>query len=380
MDQGSGVQDCCRSAALLLTVREAECALAEAVACQDRYSHRGGFSPAQLVFGENPRVPNILLTDDAVNEVGNADACVPSQDLDSAADTYRRKHEIRERARSLIMSLGARNRVREGLHSRHRSSKTFLPGQWVFVWRRPPRVKTVQWQRSRWTGPGAVVYQSGATVWVAMRSKLWKCSAEQVRHATRSEALGAEIVLMPEFEDLRASLAAPEGRVGATDTAEGPPPAEAHDGPGVVGEDPIEPLPPPPSPQRLTRPPPGIPMSQLGKRTETEPVAPKWLTAEEMPLARRVKKLRDQWESESRAGASSSAAASSSSAGGRPEAPPPPLSATGTDQDFEEAIQYLLRDEGQEDLYTCHEEVNRQDLVLAQELTSIASGWGRKGM
>eukprot|EP00959_Pyramimonas_sp_CCMP1952_P261465 5466832-Pyramimonas_sp.AAC.1 len=69
-----------------------------------------------------------------------------------------------------------------------------------------------------------------------MRTKLWKCSVEQVREATRAEALGAELVDTPEFRALQAEVRNPGKKVGALDVeSEGSPPDEAWDGQDTIG-------------------------------------------------------------------------------------------------------------------------------------------------
>eukprot|EP00974_Lingulodinium_polyedra_P053475 5137830-Lingulodinium_polyedra.AAC.1 len=51
------------------SVAELETLLCEAQSAKNRHYHRGGFSPYQLVFGENPRLPRALLSDEAVDDV-----------------------------------------------------------------------------------------------------------------------------------------------------------------------------------------------------------------------------------------------------------------------------------------------------------------------
>eukprot|EP00972_Heterocapsa_arctica_P074765 11033092-Heterocapsa_arctica.AAC.1 len=46
------------------TPEELELLTAELVANKNRYLHQGGYSPFQLVFGHNPRLPHYLLPDD----------------------------------------------------------------------------------------------------------------------------------------------------------------------------------------------------------------------------------------------------------------------------------------------------------------------------
>ena len=204
------------------------------MANKNRYFHRSGYSPYQLVLGENPRLPRSLLSDDPLDDVGTAEVQGPVGDEDTAAVAFGRKHQLREEARKALMELEARDRVKEAADARRHVTREFLPGQWVYVWRAIPRFrKTHQLQRDRWVGPGSVVIQRGGTVWVAMRTRLWKCSAEQVREATRLESWGAEMHEQEDLQRLRAGLESPKGRVGAVDVeSEGPPPREAWDVPG----------------------------------------------------------------------------------------------------------------------------------------------------
>eukprot|EP00959_Pyramimonas_sp_CCMP1952_P280143 5856521-Pyramimonas_sp.AAC.1 len=40
---------------------------------KNRYLHRGGFTPYQLVLGQNPRMPNDVLSDGAAPTAGSSD-------------------------------------------------------------------------------------------------------------------------------------------------------------------------------------------------------------------------------------------------------------------------------------------------------------------
>ena len=55
------------------TFEELELLACQVVASKNRYLHRGGFSPFQLVFGHNPRLPHDLLSDDPMDRVGLGD-------------------------------------------------------------------------------------------------------------------------------------------------------------------------------------------------------------------------------------------------------------------------------------------------------------------
>ena len=161
--------------------------------------------------------------------MGCDDLTSPAADADTAAAAFSRKNEFREAARKSLMATTCRAKLQAALRARPHSDRFYAPGQWVYVWRRAAgRNRTHALQRDRWTGPGAVVWQQGGTVWVAMRTKLWKCSSEQVRLATHPESLGAELLDEPGFRALQEELNQPGWRFGAVDVAAGgPPPSTA---------------------------------------------------------------------------------------------------------------------------------------------------------
>ena len=99
----------------------------------------------------------------------------------------------------------------------------------MFVWRRFAGTGQGHVTRSRWSGPGLVLQQSGHTVWVSMRARLLKCNSDQIRSATHEESIGAELLKEGHIKDLVSQTSS--HRAGAVDVAsEGPPPLEAWDG------------------------------------------------------------------------------------------------------------------------------------------------------
>eukprot|EP00959_Pyramimonas_sp_CCMP1952_P267037 5583242-Pyramimonas_sp.AAC.1 len=78
----------------------------------------------------------------------------------------------------------AREKISRASRARGPAPREFSPGQWVYVWRRmtrsSSRADALGRRRDGWCGPGAVVLAQGGTVWVAVRARLWKCSAEQL--------------------------------------------------------------------------------------------------------------------------------------------------------------------------------------------------------
>ena len=57
---------------------------------KNRYLHRGGFSPFQLVFGHNPRLPHDLLSDYPLDRVGLEDLSHSAMEADSVAAEFAR--------------------------------------------------------------------------------------------------------------------------------------------------------------------------------------------------------------------------------------------------------------------------------------------------
>ena len=70
--------------------------LAEIVSLKNRRGNRGGFTPYQVVIGQNPRFPHELLSDDAVDEVGMQELSRDDADLDSPAKAFRQSMRIRD--------------------------------------------------------------------------------------------------------------------------------------------------------------------------------------------------------------------------------------------------------------------------------------------
>ena len=200
---------------IVLTLEDLECLAMELVACKNAWFNRGGYSPAQLVYGKNPKLPAELLSDAGQGTPGWDEALCDPAEGDSATAEFRRSHHIRERARKLAMG---REACKPPLH-KHR---VWSAGQWVMIWRASRAAVT----RSRWVGPGIVILQNGHTVYVAVRSRLWKCNCDQLRPASQAEELGMQVVASRQYQDLLEQMQ--KQRHGAIDVErEGTPPPEA---------------------------------------------------------------------------------------------------------------------------------------------------------
>ena len=74
-------------------------------------------------------------------------------------------------------------------------------------------------------GPGLVVLNTRSVVWVAMRTRLWRCSPEQLRPAFPSEVLGRELASEPGLGELLRQVVS-GGQAGAVDVSRELPPRE----------------------------------------------------------------------------------------------------------------------------------------------------------
>ena len=86
--------------------------LAAVSAAKNRWFCQGGYSPVQLVFGEAPRVPAELLSDDAGGLTTLADAYHDPAGLDEHAAEFRRRLEIRGAAQRAAMMESSKEAIK----------------------------------------------------------------------------------------------------------------------------------------------------------------------------------------------------------------------------------------------------------------------------
>lgn len=203
-----------------------EC-LAELCATKNRWLCRGGYTPYQLVFGEQPRLSHDLLSDDFADHMAMRDVMMDPSETDSASAEFRKKMEIRQQARQMAMTQASRDCVDRAVKSATHPVKKWTAGQWVYVFRRG-RPGNELHPRDRWCGPGVVVLSSPSTTYVGMRSRLWRCSNDQLRPALPAEVLGMEIASDAGLQELLKQVTSGT-HVGAVPVdREGPPPPDHH--------------------------------------------------------------------------------------------------------------------------------------------------------
>ena len=130
-------------------------------AAGNRYSNRSGYSPDQRVFGYNHRLPNSLLSDDAID----AGLLAENPNVD-----FHRAEDMRRAATKAWASADSHAKLLKAMRARHRPPVTFYEGQLVFVWRQP---KVGPGRRH---GPGVVIIPTAGGAWSNMRGSLWRLS------------------------------------------------------------------------------------------------------------------------------------------------------------------------------------------------------------
>ena len=201
--------------------------LSSLTSSKNNWLNKGGYTPSQLVFGQLTRIPGELLAEDDLAAHGLQDAFSDPMEVDEAAGEYRRRFKIRERARQLALQQDSKEAMQGATKAATHQNRVWLPGQWVYVFRRA-RANQELHLRDRWVGPGVVVLSNNNTVYVGMRSRLWRCSAEQLRPALPSEIMGKDLASDPGLATLLRKVISGT-RSGAVDVAkEGAPPPHAH--------------------------------------------------------------------------------------------------------------------------------------------------------
>ena len=101
----------------------------ELVSCKNTWFSRGGYSPAQIVYGRNPRLPPELLSDAEQASPGWADILCDPTEMDTAAAGFKRAHRIREQAKKLAMETTSKEKLREAARPPMHRYRTWTAGQ-----------------------------------------------------------------------------------------------------------------------------------------------------------------------------------------------------------------------------------------------------------
>ena len=153
------------------------------------------------MHGETPRIPGDLLSDDFPGLCAHEDAHSDPHGIDEASTEFRRRQEIREKAKQAALEQTSKEAISRAVRSATHQCRHWAPGQWVYVFRRGRPSQELH-PRDRWVGPGVVVLANNRVIYVAMRTRLWRCAPEQLRAAMPSEVLGKEIASSPGLAEL----------------------------------------------------------------------------------------------------------------------------------------------------------------------------------
>lgn len=231
----------------ILDVRDLDELMNGITSAKNRWFARGGYTPTMLVFGELPRVPGELMSDDVPGILGLDDALQDLSGADEASAEFRRRHHIRERARQLAMEQNSKEAIHRAARAFTHQQVSWAPGQWVYVFRKGRQGQELH-PRDRWVGPGVVLLCNNSTVYVAMKSRLWRCGVGQLRAALPAEVLGRELASDPGLTELLRQVTSGV-HTGAVDVSrEGPPPQHALDSGQIEKVDGVGQLQEPPRP------------------------------------------------------------------------------------------------------------------------------------
>ena len=144
----------------------------------------GRSSPYQLVMGQIPRVVGSATDDEYWRSLG-----LWSEELNGDAVAQRRS-DIVNAARTALVKMAARRKVKEALHRKHRGGEVqWKTGDQVLVWRRQKR-RGVFDKKATWQGPGVVLATEGRSgMWVSIAGTLIKTSPEKCRGVGEAERL-----------------------------------------------------------------------------------------------------------------------------------------------------------------------------------------------
>ena len=192
-------------------------------AAKNRLFNRSGYSPAQRQLGQNLRLPGTLGSDDPF-EVGLIQG--------GANEEMSRTLEIRQAALEAFVRYTTEASLRKASQAKSRGTRTFVPGQIVYVYRKPlpRRGAAPAGTRACWCGPGTLIMLDGRNAWVSMKGELWKCAQEQMRLAS-SEEEEAMNLLKEEFDELKEQLRRGESKRGFKDISQWENPEEEEEPP-----------------------------------------------------------------------------------------------------------------------------------------------------
>ena len=147
---------------------------------KNRLMSRGGYSPAQRVFGYNHRIPGGLMSDGAEDHGVHGRLHLGDQPV-------QRSMELRKLAAQAFHEVDCGQALRAAATAGPRPRLNYEVGQAVYFWRRGMNAARRP-ANTLWHGPARVVAtQLPHTVWVAFNRHLVKAAPEKLRPASEEE-------------------------------------------------------------------------------------------------------------------------------------------------------------------------------------------------
>ena len=181
----------------LPTMEEVDYTLAMVAAAKNNLRRKHGYSPAQWLFGSQPRTGDAFLDGE--------DGLYQREELRSPDELWRRKQTIRQAARQAFIQTQADDALKRAVLGRPRTNnEIFEQGDYVYIFcvNKTAGGKARHRQNAgEWIGPGVVVGKEGASYWVSRGGRCILCAAEHLRPA-ESEELGTAFQTKAVKDDL----------------------------------------------------------------------------------------------------------------------------------------------------------------------------------
>ncbi|CAK9116539.1 unnamed protein product, partial [Durusdinium trenchii] len=146
--------------------------------CKNQLIQVYGMTPAQFVFGKNPRVPENLL--DEPLEIVPATSALYDE-------AVAKQVAIRQTARKAVLDLQDSKALRQALAARPRVHHTYSPGTHVAYWRSQKWIHGSLEKTGRWCGPALVLGYVGRNLVIIHKRQIFRCAPEQIRPSTQDE-------------------------------------------------------------------------------------------------------------------------------------------------------------------------------------------------
>jgi hypothetical protein len=152
----------------------------EAAHAKNTMARRYGYSPMQLVFGKEPRVPHELYS--------NGESYAAHIEARDPRSKLIRTFQVRAAAKEAFVKQEAQGLLDRSIRGRNRPLARPAVGDNVFFYREKRQTKSRKRPISGWVGPSLVVgFQGDACVWVSYGGRCYLVANEHCR-----EVIGGE--------------------------------------------------------------------------------------------------------------------------------------------------------------------------------------------